>query len=436
MDWCVWPDHVTTANSAYAGRIHKAVEKDNYSEVKRQIAKGKINAKDRYGSTPLHIASLNGKEEIARILIQKGAEVNNENSNRNTPLMLASYGGNNAIVRLLIDNGARVDARNQDGNSSLLFAAWQGHLDVVATLISNGTDVNAVDHAKQSALFLASRHNHPALIEKLLMAGASKTIITSGGESAMSVAKRKGYKQIIGALSKEYSSPASLSDKKSQSKNTHLANLDNWDYKSAKILGVSLGDRFSEINLPEGFVCTQESEQYIGSEYARTMSCESTKRLHNTNIPRENLVLDFDHNLQIYKISRSVYFLEEPNHDKLISDLVGYYGETTFVSRKYGGPNTNSKDELCWGSCKIKGKSGGLLQPTGPGIFNRIIPTKQGRMFLVRFERPQGYYVQVSNALRFFQTDYDRLEDNHAHLKTLQQNQKQQAIEKEEKVDF
>ena len=100
--------------------IRKAVGAGNIEAAKQAIAAGAdVNAKDKYGWTPLHSAAFNGHKEI---------------------------------VELLIDNGADLDAKNILGVTPLHYAANQGHTEIVELLIAKGADVNAIagqhmDHA-------------------------------------------------------------------------------------------------------------------------------------------------------------------------------------------------------------------------------------------------------------------------------------------------
>ena len=61
------------------------------------------------GRTPLHIACENGQVDAARLLLEKGAEVDRADKDGATPLFIACWNGHVDVARLLLDNGAEVD---------------------------------------------------------------------------------------------------------------------------------------------------------------------------------------------------------------------------------------------------------------------------------------------------------------------------------------
>ena len=88
--------------------LRQAVSRGDLPEVKRLIAKGaEVNAKGKYGSTPLMHASMNGDREVVQELLSKGAEVNAKDNNGQTALMAASDKGQQEVKELLIKAGAK-----------------------------------------------------------------------------------------------------------------------------------------------------------------------------------------------------------------------------------------------------------------------------------------------------------------------------------------
>jgi ankyrin repeat protein len=65
-----------------------------------------------YGNA-LEAASIGGHEAIAKLLIEKGADVNAQGEEYGNALQAASNGGHEAIAMLLIEKGADVNAQRR-----------------------------------------------------------------------------------------------------------------------------------------------------------------------------------------------------------------------------------------------------------------------------------------------------------------------------------
>jgi len=96
------------------------------------------------GFTSLGLACYFGQHEIARYLVLKGADVNLPSNNGFNvfPIHSAAAGNYTDIARLLIENGANVNVRQQAGSTPLHSAAQNGNLDLLILLLENGADVN------------------------------------------------------------------------------------------------------------------------------------------------------------------------------------------------------------------------------------------------------------------------------------------------------
>ena len=90
--------------------IHKAVETGNIDAVKKHLAAGtdvNVNADAESLVTPLHVASVFGKEEISELLINSGADVNALMKDGRTPLDLAIELKKTKTAALLQKHGAK-----------------------------------------------------------------------------------------------------------------------------------------------------------------------------------------------------------------------------------------------------------------------------------------------------------------------------------------
>lgn len=74
---------------------------------------------DPDGWTSLHLAASKGHLEIAKILIEKGAEKEAIDANGRTPLNVAASSGCFEIVKMLLENGAKRKSADLDGLMAL-----------------------------------------------------------------------------------------------------------------------------------------------------------------------------------------------------------------------------------------------------------------------------------------------------------------------------
>lgn len=73
--------------------LHRAASKGNLQIVRiflEYIDKLKINQKDIYGNTPLHLSCEEDRQDVAILLVENGADVEIKNRGNQTPLDLCS----------------------------------------------------------------------------------------------------------------------------------------------------------------------------------------------------------------------------------------------------------------------------------------------------------------------------------------------------------
>jgi ankyrin repeat protein len=100
--------------------IHTAILTDNMEALKQHIAAGSnLNEKDPMGgSSPLIVACLFGKTEMAKALIEAGADLNFRNNDGSTALHTASFFCHPEIVKMLLDKGADKTIKNKYGSTA------------------------------------------------------------------------------------------------------------------------------------------------------------------------------------------------------------------------------------------------------------------------------------------------------------------------------
>jgi ankyrin repeat protein len=110
-----------------------------------------------------------------RELLQSGADVNAKDMfGGNTGLHWAAHLGLAEMARLLIDNGADPNARNDDNNTPLHWAAGDGHKELVVMLLAHGANVNAVGKGGWTPLRWAEAQSQDDIARILLAAGGRR----------------------------------------------------------------------------------------------------------------------------------------------------------------------------------------------------------------------------------------------------------------------
>jgi len=96
------------------------------------------NAHDAKGNTALHLAALQGKTGLARLLLSKSADANATSSgNHCTPLHVAVLHGHPLVVRLLLEGRAKVNVATLDGETPLSMSVLDGNLEIVRNLVDH-----------------------------------------------------------------------------------------------------------------------------------------------------------------------------------------------------------------------------------------------------------------------------------------------------------
>jgi hypothetical protein len=147
------------------------------------------------GFTPLLLASAAGHYGMVCLLIFVGrANIDCVTDKGATPFSMASSGGFLAIVRLLLDRGADVNRTFEDGATALHLACQDGHTEVVGLLIDRGADINAALPDGRTAFFVACDCNHYDIVELLMRKGAiTDKATTERGILPLGVAISNGH---------------------------------------------------------------------------------------------------------------------------------------------------------------------------------------------------------------------------------------------------
>ena len=136
-----------------------------------------------------------GEIEHVRSLIDKKVDLSVRDNRDKTPLMVAAYNNKLQIAKLLIENGAKLEEIDEKGyrRTALLFAASRRHIDIIKLLSEKGADLNAADKLGITAMMLAAKNVD--IVSFLLDKGGNFKAKDVDGWTALVYAASSGYFQ-------------------------------------------------------------------------------------------------------------------------------------------------------------------------------------------------------------------------------------------------
>jgi ankyrin repeat protein len=160
-------------NSAAAGEAMEMATLHGRTETARLLIDNgfDINQPTRTGSTYLNDAALKGQGKMVALLLAKGARLEARGENGDSPLHDAALGGSPEVITLLLDHGAAIDVPDREsGATPLMIAASLGRAGAVAVLLQRGANPLLRDHAGHTALDRAREAQNNDVV-KLLQRG-------------------------------------------------------------------------------------------------------------------------------------------------------------------------------------------------------------------------------------------------------------------------
>ncbi|KAL6803985.1 ankyrin repeat-containing domain protein [Trichoderma sp. SZMC 28012] len=168
--------HDTNARDFLANTLHWAVEGECTGAMKLLIDHGaEINQQDLWRQTPLFRACYGGKQDAVKWLLENGADVECADRFRTSALAIAVWNDREGIVKLLLENGADVKSP-KNGSTLLSKAITHNHEGIVKLLFKHGADANFM-FDNQPMLYVAISREHEDIVKLLLEHGADANII-------------------------------------------------------------------------------------------------------------------------------------------------------------------------------------------------------------------------------------------------------------------
>lgn len=134
----------TAAEAAAHHGLHAAAHRGDLSAIQRLVTeKAALEARDRAGRTPLHVATFARQHEAVRVLLQAGAPLDHVNKLHWTALIEAIVLGDGGVrhqatLKALLDAGASTQLTDRSGATPLQLARARGYAAMVQMLQAAG----------------------------------------------------------------------------------------------------------------------------------------------------------------------------------------------------------------------------------------------------------------------------------------------------------
>lgn len=211
------------------------------------------------GFTPLMVATIQGKVQVVRALIDRGADLEYQEQDKlRTVLIVAAHHGRADCVEEILRRGALINAIDKYEMTALMHASKHGHKDCVAVLLSRGAGPNLTDDHGFTAVHLAAKFGHVPVVIQLFDKGASLEIRDLvEGKTPLHLAAQYGRKETVQCL---LDREAKINRRSTFDKSTALMLAAKEGHKSTVSLLISRGADANLVDLygwaPLHFACS------------------------------------------------------------------------------------------------------------------------------------------------------------------------------------
>lgn len=174
--------------------IDEAIARGDVADVRRHLDRDPTlaNGSERARIRPLHQAILRRRVEVARLLLERGADPRLADGSQRSPLQMAVERGDVALVELLLRAGADVNSRDKAGWTPLHHAGAKNQLAIARQLLDGGADARVLSELGGTALHEAAVGGGPELLRLLIERGADPALVSKTGVTALDLARQYG----------------------------------------------------------------------------------------------------------------------------------------------------------------------------------------------------------------------------------------------------
>uniref|UniRef100_A0A8C2PSZ2 Ankyrin 2a, neuronal n=1 Tax=Cyprinus carpio TaxID=7962 RepID=A0A8C2PSZ2_CYPCA len=290
--------------------LHVAAHYDNQQVAMMLLEKGASpHATAKNGYTPLHIAAKKNQTQIASALLQYGAETNALTKQGVSPLHLASQEGHTEMASLLLERGAHVSAATKSGLTPLHLAAQEDRVQVAEILVKHEANVDQQTKLGYTPLIVACHYGNVKMVNFLLQNGANVNAKTKNGYTPLHQAAQQGNTHIINVLLQHGAKPNAVT----MNGNTALSIAKRLGYISVVdtlkvvteeiITTTTTVTEKHKLNVPETMtevldVSDEEGEDTMTGDGGEYLRAEDLRELGDDSLPGHYLDgMSYTHNL-------------------------------------------------------------------------------------------------------------------------------------------
>uniref|UniRef100_A0A8C1AC64 Ankyrin 2a, neuronal n=1 Tax=Cyprinus carpio carpio TaxID=630221 RepID=A0A8C1AC64_CYPCA len=290
--------------------LHVAAHYDNQQVAMMLLEKGASpHATAKNGYTPLHIAAKKNQTQIASALLQYGAETNALTKQGVSPLHLASQEGHTEMASLLLERDTHVSAATKSGLTPLHLAAQEDRVQVAEILVKHEANVDQQTKLGYTPLIVACHYGNVKMVNFLLQNGANVNAKTKNGYTPLHQAAQQGNTHIINVLLQHGAKPNAVT----MNGNTALSIAKRLGYISVVdtlkvvteeiITTTTTVTEKHKLNVPETMtevldVSDEEGEDTMTGDGGEYLRAEDLRELGDDSLPGHYLDgMSYTHNL-------------------------------------------------------------------------------------------------------------------------------------------
>ena len=167
--------------------LHKLILNIRPGNVEEELRKSTaaLDTTDFTGRSPLSWAAQRGEVEAVRVLLEYGANPNNNDNTKMTPLHYAAQAKTPICLLLLIEHRAKITQQARGWTALHYACSFHDDLAYIKPLLNHGADIDKRTYVGKTALSLAILQDHLKCAAFLLGIGADPDVLDKDGQSPL-----------------------------------------------------------------------------------------------------------------------------------------------------------------------------------------------------------------------------------------------------------